>query len=128
MGDRIMSTVLEGIEAQEIAGGLMPLLKEYTKKLTDKTKEVEEFQRRFNEVKATKAQTDVVRAQRDFDSLRFGLFRLFTPANDLVREASQIVEHGKVEPVTRLELSLRLAEFEAILHQLQQKGNAGPEG
>jgi hypothetical protein len=39
---------------------------------------------------------------------------------DLARTASSYIEHGKIDSVTRLELALRLAEFEGALSVAQE--------
>jgi hypothetical protein len=43
-------------------------------------------------------------------------FQNLKPAlSDLARQASQYVEHGDLDAATRIELRLRLAEFESAL-------------
>jgi hypothetical protein len=136
-------------DPQTVASGLVPLLKEYAQRLA----EIGTSARRLQRIYA-KAQIDVQqaiearrrghnvptldtqiekqqpaqRAKADFENLRFTFNRLLPSTTDLSRQASQLVEHGKLEPVTRLELALRLADFESALRQAQQRIGAGVTG
>jgi hypothetical protein len=122
-----MSVTEEEHDAARAVARLSALLKEYTKKLRDLSTQVRELQDRYAEAKSLEEQRAIKRAEADFNGIRFGYFRLFSAANDLARQASQLVEHGKLEIVARLELSLRAAEFEIALQEAQQRVNAGPE-
>ena len=118
-----MSTVEEQSEAQRMAFHLSPLVKEYTEKLRELIKEVRSIQQEFAKPEFRQERD---RLRFDFETKRFGYNRLSPAATDLIRQASQLVEHGKVEAVTRLELSLRLAEFEVAFREAQQRVAAGP--
>jgi hypothetical protein len=122
-----MSTVEEHTEAQRMASRLSPLLKEYTEKLRELCGEVRTIQESYAKAGAVQSQARA-HLQLDFEGKRFGYNRLSTPATDLIRQASQLVEHGKVETVTRLELALRLAEFEVAFRDAQKRVGAGPGG
>jgi len=115
-------------DPQTVAAGLVPLLKEYAQKLVEIGTCTRRAQRLYAKARLEKQQLAAQRAQADFESLRFALNRLLPSTTDLSREASQLVEHGKLEPVTRLELALRLAEFESALRQTQQRIGAGVTG
>jgi len=39
--------------------------------------------------------------------------------NNLARYASQLIDHGRVSEATRIELSIRLADFEVLLKDAQ---------
>jgi hypothetical protein len=127
MGGWGMSVTDEEHDAARAAARLAALLKEYTKKLRYISTQVRELQDRYAEAKSLDEQRAIKRAEADFNAIRFGYFRLFSAATDLARQASQMVEHGKLETVARLDLSLRAAEFEASLQEAQQRISAGPE-
>lgn len=121
-----MSMVEEQNEAQRMASRLTPLLKEYTEKLRELSGELRTIQKSYDMQQVSpKAFT---RLRLDFDAKRFSYNRLSPAANDLIRQASQLVEHGKVETVTRLELALRLAEFEVAFREAQQRITDGLGG
>ena len=124
-----MSVTDEEHDLARSAARLSALLKEYTKKLRDLSAQVREVQNRYTQALEDHGAAPhlLARAKSDFDAIRFGYQRLSSAANDLARQASQMVEHGKLEIITRLELSLRAAEFEAALREAQQRVNAGPE-
>lgn len=136
-------------DPQAVAAGLVPLLREYAQRLVEIGTTARRIQRLHGKARLGKQQLAAEakrvglaapkrghtqleeqelaaqRAQADFDSLRFAFHRLLPSSTDLSRQASQLVEHGKLEPVTRIELSLRLADFEAALRRAQQRIDAG---
>jgi hypothetical protein len=120
-----MSTVEEQSEAQRMASRLTPLLKEYTDKFRELSAEVRAIQEMNAKVVSPQTRTHL---QLDFEAKRFSYRRLSPAADDLIRQASQLVEHGKVEIVTRLELALRLAEFEVASRDAKQRIGNGPGG
>jgi hypothetical protein len=94
-------------DPQDLAARLVPLLREYTQRFWDLGESFGKTARR-----------------PDFDDLRFNVNRLKPAADDLSRQASQLVTHGKIEPVARIELSLRLADFESAVRYAVRKMNA----
>ena len=96
--------------AQEFGTGLAGLLKEYTAKMRKRVKSVE-LAKKFAKSKGLKisATPDGQAMQMEFQALESALF-------NLTREASQLAEQGKVDDLTRVELRLRLAELEGLLH------------
>jgi hypothetical protein len=125
-----MSPTEQKNDAQTIAVGLLPLLKEYTKKLRKLSAQGRQIQAIFADPVGSTVgpgPAAAVRFRHDFQRLHNGFYRLLTPATDLARQVSQLVAHGRVETVTLLELSLRLAEFENALREAQEIVNAGPE-
>lgn len=138
-------------DPQTVAAGLVPLLKEYAQKLVEIGADARQLQQLYGEARLDKQQLAVEarshglaapkqdarlekqqlaaqRAQADFENLRFAFNRLLPSGTDLARQASQLVEHGKLEPVTRIELALRLADFESALRQTQQRIGTGLTG
>jgi hypothetical protein len=114
--------------AQDLATKLLPLLKEYRKKLRLQSKQGRVLQGQSSEAKFKGQKGAPASVQFDYESLRWRHLRLATPAQDLIRQASQLVQHGKLNTATRMELSLRLAEFEAALQEAQRVVNLGPNG
>ncbi len=123
-----MSLTEEEHEIVRTAARISALLKEYTKKLREMSSQLREVQSLRSEAMKLRRPDEARRAEGDYQTMRFGYLRLLTAANDLARQASQMVEHAKLETVARLELALRTAEFEAALHEAQQRVNAGPNG
>lgn len=123
-----MSVTEEEQGMTRAAARVSALLKEYTKKLRDLSVTVREVQDRYSQAQRIVGSAPhlLARAQSDFDAIRFGYKRLSTAADDLARQASQMVENGKLDAVTRLELSLRAAEFEAALQETGKRITAGP--
>jgi hypothetical protein len=114
-----MSEKKDEDDAQRMALEMMPLLKEFTEKVRDFSGRVSDFLDNSRATKdAPKKQPAEVR-QRLFNSLKFGFLRMQPPLTQLAQHASQLVTHGKIEPVTKLELALRSAEFEAALDEAQ---------
>lgn len=104
-----MSFVAEQ-SAAEAAQRLSDLAKEYTSKL------VAVKEAAYALVKPASGQPDnrADRAMRHRDLLEY--LRTMRPASEqLIREASQMVEHGAIDSTIRVELRLRLAELEHAL-------------
>jgi hypothetical protein len=114
--------------AQDIGTKLLPLLKEYRKKLRLQSKQARVLQARSSNAKLSGLKGVPASVQLEYESLQWSHLRLATPAQDLIRQASQLVQHGKLKTATRMELSLRLAEFEAALQEAQRVVNLGPNG
>ncbi len=101
-------------EAQHAALALIPLLKEYAEK-------IHQYGLEIDTINGTEAfgKNSTRKNQRALQSLQFGFLRLKAPLTQLAQHASQLVEHGNIDPVTRLELALRNAEFEAALNEAE---------
>jgi hypothetical protein len=126
MGGWIMSPLAEANEAEMIATGLLPLLKEYAKKVRALTAKARQIQNSMPQDQTAENQVKLRRARLEFASLQSALSRLKPPAVDLIRQASQMVEHGNLGTIARLELSLRLAEFETAIQDAEMTIPAGP--
>jgi hypothetical protein len=109
-----VSDVLEKNDATQTANGLLPLLKEYTNRLRSIREESQTLEEAIAHGKG-------VNAKKELDNLRFEFYRLVPAANDLARQGSQLVEHAKLDTVTKVELSLRVAEFEGALNRTRSR-------
>lgn len=89
----------------EKAQRLFRLLDEFTKKFAPY---VEDAIRLNNQPENTTDQMARV------DELRERLLQMVNPAEALIRSASQMAEHARLEELDRIELRLRLAEFESV--------------
>src|SRR5262245_15330119 len=81
----------------------VPLLIEYGKKLNDLVEQ------------AIRLRNGSAKASKEYPYLVHLFERLQPPALQLARQVSQQIEHAKLLDLDRLELSLRLAEFEHAL-------------
>jgi hypothetical protein len=107
MGERKV-TAVRTIPASGAAELLLPLLKEYGAKaasLSERVVAVTEMLVRGNPGIPELIAPEAGRLICLYETLEKQLL-------DLAREASGLVEHGDLEPLTRLELKLRLDEFE----------------
>jgi len=104
-----MSTVVEVPEATEAAKQLVQLSKEYTQKLKDLKESAYSIP-----LKGVDVKSNGPRALRVKDVKSY-LQYLRPAAEQLARQASQLVQHGAINDTTRLELRLRLAELEHAL-------------
>jgi hypothetical protein len=109
-----MSTITETgrMSDHDFVEAVVPLLKEYTDKLTALSQQALDGQKNLTSA-GSHAMTDYARALRD--ECRQRLQYLIPPANDLARQASGVLEQGRVNGLERVELWLRLSEFEAAL-------------
>lgn len=98
---------------QAFADASIPLMKEYGKKLDDLR---DQMITRRDQLSSRNASPQLkAEIQVELNRLNKLVDRLAPPAKRLAQHVSQIIEHGKVDDFTRLELSLRLAEFEHAL-------------
>jgi hypothetical protein len=104
---------------------VIPLLGEYAEKLREIFKAMRRMRRAGQRITGRlPAEKDVQREDRlerevrlaEFDFEKRRLMLLLPPAKELSRFVSQMVEHSPLDDVVRIELRLRLAEFEAALH------------
>jgi hypothetical protein len=119
MGGWIMSEKKDEDETQRMALEIMPLLKEFTEKIRDFCGRVSDFLENSRAAKEHPKKQPAEARQQMLNSLKFGFLRMQPPLTQLAQHASQLVTHGKVGPVTKLELALRNAEFEAALNEAQ---------
>jgi hypothetical protein len=100
----------------------VPLLKEYHLKLNAlaerlrsiKTSEVEMAERKYLEDEAREIlQAEYQAANRLFAQLQ-------PAATDLARQVSGMIDQGRITPLEKAELRLRLAEFESSLSAIPQ--------
>jgi hypothetical protein len=125
MGGKLMSTPELEHDAQEVAERLSPLIKEYTQKILALNGKLQVTQHEQFKIVDRSPAAKQLTAQ-EFNMWRFSFLRLQTAVNDLIRQTSQFVEHGKLKLSTKLELSLRLAELEGAMHEAQNRLSMGP--
>ncbi len=96
----------------------VPLLKEYSQRLQELGRAIRQAR---NDLEAERTGTARWNSlQSEFFSLKQLFLRLKPAAVKLAQNVSQHVEHAKMNDLTRLELSLRLAEFEHALLGTEQ--------
>ncbi len=116
-----MSIAVEVPEANEAATKLIHLAKEYAQKLNDAKERAYALRTELDGPKANIASKSL-RGKDLWDFLRY----LRPPAEQLARQASQLVEHGAISDAHRLELRLRLAELEHALFSATHSVHALP--
>lgn len=108
----------------EQAGAVILLLKEYTEKLHDIIQQAQRLRRQAQRLRElpprSQSPAEKNRLAVEFNVLQQLLNRLRPPMTRLAQHVSPMVEHGKMDEVARLELRLRLAEFEHILASTNQ--------
>lgn len=115
-------------EPKWMATQLLPLLREYTEKLARASEKIVESQVKHLEARSVKDRTFAERYRREFELAKEYYLKLVHPAEDLARQVSQLTTHGRLPTASRLELSLRLAEFEAALDQARRRVKTGLNG
>ena len=108
-----MSQATTDLSTVEFAEGVIPLLKEYTQKLHSLTQSARGTLDQALDEAASKAQLRITR-QGLADLVRY-FNSLFPVLKQLAQAVSQRLEHTEMDDLTRLELRVRLAEFEASL-------------
>lgn len=91
---------------------LIPLLKEYTSKL-EEIKEDLRVTVRESEQQSNRKIKGIL-DEKNADMLNLYL-RIESAATDLARYTSQLIEHANLDEIVRIELKLRLGEFEHAL-------------
>ncbi len=109
-----MSTATTSLTAEEAAQSLIPLMKEYTEKLNEVCKAIHDLW--ANARNEEKEELRLLRAE--YSGLREMVHGVKAPAQALASHVSQLVEHGDLDGILRLELRLRLAEFEGALRSV----------
>ena len=110
--------------SKQFAARVIPLLREYLAKFHS----VADQAQRIREITA-KARLDPEKKRilhLKHDLLQQLFVRINPPATELAREVSQKIEHGRLDELDRVELTLRLAEFEAALLSLKRLFALGP--
>lgn len=95
----------------------IPILKEYSEKLQVLTNEVKRLQ---SDAEKDKADATRRKARAEYDLMRQLYLRLRPAGVKLVQNVSQQVQFAKLDDMIRLELGLRLAEFEHALQAAEQ--------
>ena len=110
--------------SKQFAARAIPLLREYLEKF----RSIAEAVQKIREVSATeRPDKEKKRLLRlNYDILTQLYQRISPPATQLAREVSQKIEYGNLDELDRVELMLRLAEFEASLLSLQRVFALGP--
>lgn len=94
----------------------VPLLREYHQKLVGLKEQLRSLK---EAAQASKYADDTVRiVVAEYRALQQLFKRTRPAAQDLARQVSGMIDQGKVTPLERAELKLRLAEFESILTEL----------
>jgi hypothetical protein len=108
-----MSNAVTSSSAESFADRAIPLLKEYGEKLAAMSAEARALPTPTPSMPPRDQQIRMIEHQ----DLRLKLQKIRPAAQSLARHVSQRVEHGSLEELEKLELTLRLAEFEyALLH------------
>ncbi len=97
---------------EDVTLPLIPLLKEYTRKFKSIARTAHSYWEEAN-TRSADAKRKVFRAE--YKALRDLVQRLKPPATTLASHASQLLVHASLEVLNRIELSLRLAEFEGAI-------------
>jgi len=111
-----MSETATKAPSNSFAKQAVPLLKEYVQKLNDLAERASGSE---YDGPGTAASLKYARLMKLYQRLR-------PPAVQLIRRVSQMVEHGKLDDFARLELTLRLAEFEHALESAADVFGEGP--
>lgn len=103
--------------SKPFVAAVVPLLKEYL----DKLRSIAEQAQQLRDLVATERLGAEKKrlVQLKYDLLTQLAQRLRPPATHLAQQVSQRIEHGNLDEVDRVELRLRLAEFEHALLSVQ---------
>jgi hypothetical protein len=96
----------------------VPLLKEYLEKVLDIRRELRELRERSRNAgsKQHSANTEIDGAEFDY---LFWYFHQIEPAlREFNQQISGMIDQGRISPLTKSELRLRLAEIEGVLSQM----------
>jgi hypothetical protein len=110
--------------SKQYAARVIPLLKEYLEKFRSISEEAQKIRESAAEKSIDKEKKRILRLNHDLLQQLFT--RINPPATQLAREVSQKIEHGNLDELDRVELMLRLAEFEASLLSLKRVFALGP--
>ena len=117
--------------SRELREKAIPLLEEYRAKLAaiaDQAREsgrklkplTEREQNSITTQEMNKLRREITSQKFELMNLREAFVRLQVPASQLAQYISQRITHAAVEELLRIELRLRLAEFEAAIARAQQ--------
>lgn len=103
---------------EEFVGRAIPLLKEYHDKVRQMIRRARALRTRYeaDRMRYGADTTSIYRAE--FDNLSGLHSRLWPAIGRLTQQVSGMVDQGRVSPLTRAELQLRLAELEADVLEL----------
>jgi hypothetical protein len=108
-------------QPETFTAAVVPLLKEYTAKFQDWFQQMETaFKSGLSVPPKIGAALRVDRSQAQLDTLVEVWNRARPPAYELARQVSGMIEQGPISPLERVELRLRLAEFEGVLIGIEQ--------
>lgn len=110
--------------SKQYVARVIPLLKEYLEKFRSISEEVKKIREVVAEKGIDKEKQRILRLNHEL--LQQLVKRISPPATQLAREVSQKIERGKLDELDRVELTLRLAEYEAGLLSLQRVFALGP--
>ncbi|WP_143392898.1 hypothetical protein [Fimbriiglobus ruber] len=96
----------------------VPLLKEYLNKVTGVQKQIRDLRNEYEQSNGVYGADTNAIYKAEFDSLQ-QYFNRLNPALDFFsQQVSGMIEQGQVDPLTRVELQMRLAELESALLQI----------
>ncbi|HWG45595.1 MAG TPA: hypothetical protein VN688_22720 [Gemmataceae bacterium] len=110
--------------SKQFVAAVIPLLKEYLEKLRSIAEEAQRIREVFAKERLDKEKKRILTLKYDLLTQLFK--RLSPPATQLAQEVSQRIEHGKLDELDRVELMLRLAEYEHALLSLPRVFSMGP--
>lgn len=107
-------------EGQRLAEGLIPLLKEFTRKLRSKRKEAQEIKGQLAKQGGLFGGSVDEWLNLQNRLLQESFRELRPAATQLAQEVSQLVEHANLNEITKLELRLRFAEYQSALRAAEE--------
>jgi hypothetical protein len=102
--------------AERQAATLISLLKEYTDKLNQLRARARAFM-----TPSALAKLDAKSVELERISFQDEHLRLIPALDQLMRESARMIEHGVIDDITRLEMEVRLAEFEGVYWAFQHQ-------
>jgi hypothetical protein len=110
------------VASEAAARSLLPLLREYSPKLSDLSVRLAELWDVWRSSSTVRLRVGLEREPTSAEWKALAdLFRNLRPAaTELAREVSPLVEHADLDGTTRLELRLRLAELENAINSVDK--------
>lgn len=102
----------------------VPLLKEYLRKLRGVKKELRSLRDKFDDANTDKSKDAATIVRAEFQALEQYFHRLHPAVMQFSQQVSGMIDQGKVTPLMRAELRLRLAELESVVSQMLPLLNA----
>jgi hypothetical protein len=128
VGGEKLSSPDQSEDPDKVSQRILPLLGEYAKKLYSLGDRVRQLRDSLLRRERGTSTAEREAAKQDYLASRDNILRLLKPANDLVREASQFVNHGRIGHSVLLELSLRPADFDAAFQDCKKLLSLNEDG